>query len=78
VKNTYLYYYSRYILGSYSTVIEHRETTSTQLGRTPFATMNHDSNDTQAVKLTGEEIAKHNSKDDCWVIIHGRGKSCTH
>jgi L-lactate dehydrogenase (cytochrome) len=37
--------------------------------------MNHDSNDTQAVKLTGEEIAKHNSKDDCWVIIHGRGKS---
>jgi L-lactate dehydrogenase (cytochrome) len=39
--------------------------------------MNHDSNDTQAVKLTGEEIAKHSSKDDCWVIIHGRGKFST-
>jgi L-lactate dehydrogenase (cytochrome) len=34
--------------------------------------MNHDSNDTQAVKLTGEEVTKHNSRDSCWVIVHGR------
>ncbi|KAF1842485.1 uncharacterized protein K460DRAFT_320579 [Cucurbitaria berberidis CBS 394.84] len=34
--------------------------------------MNHDSNDTQAVKLTGEEVAKHSSRDSCWVIVHGR------
>jgi L-lactate dehydrogenase (cytochrome) len=37
--------------------------------------MNRDSNDTQKVKLTGEEIAKHVTKDDCWVIVHGKGKS---
>lgn len=36
--------------------------------------MNRDSNNTQSVKLTGEEVAKHGSKDDCWVIIHGRGE----
>ena len=40
--------------------------------------MNRDSNDTQKVKLTGEEIAKHVTKDDCWVIVHGKGKSCKH
>ncbi|KAF2660441.1 hypothetical protein K491DRAFT_688202 [Lophiostoma macrostomum CBS 122681] len=39
--------------------------------------MNHDSNDTQAVKLTGEDIAKHNSKDSCWVIVHGRAYDVT-
>lgn len=39
--------------------------------------MNHSSNDNQAVKLTGEEIAKHNNKDDCWVIIHGRAYDVT-
>ena len=37
--------------------------------------MNRDSNDKQNVKLTGEEIAKHVTKDDCWVIVHGKGKS---
>lgn len=39
--------------------------------------MNHSSNDTQPVKLSGEEVAKHNSKDDCWVIIHGRAYDVT-
>ncbi|GAB7357096.1 hypothetical protein MBLNU459_g7903t4 [Dothideomycetes sp. NU459] len=34
--------------------------------------MNHDSNDTQAVKLKGSEVAEHNSRESCWVIIHGR------
>ena len=37
--------------------------------------MNRDSNDKQKVKLTGEEIAKHVTKDDCWVIVHGKGQS---
>ena len=40
--------------------------------------MNRDSNDKQAVKLTGEEIAKHTTKDDCWVIVHGKGESIQH
>ncbi|KAK5128634.1 hypothetical protein LTR08_003955 [Meristemomyces frigidus] len=39
--------------------------------------MNHPSNDTQAVKLTGEEVAKHNNDKSCWVIIHGRAYDVT-
>ncbi|KAF2771525.1 hypothetical protein EJ03DRAFT_388274 [Teratosphaeria nubilosa] len=39
--------------------------------------MNRDSNNTQAVKLTGEEIAKHNSRESCWVIIHGKAYDVT-
>jgi len=39
--------------------------------------MNRDSNDTQKVKLTGEEVAKHNNIDSCWVIIHGRAYDVT-
>lgn len=39
--------------------------------------MNHDSKDTQAVKLTGEEVAKHNNRESCWVIIHGRAYDVT-
>jgi len=39
--------------------------------------MNHDSNDTQEVKLTGDQVAEHNSKESCWVIIHGRAYDVT-
>ncbi|KAK8194183.1 hypothetical protein M8818_007371 [Zalaria obscura] len=39
--------------------------------------MNHDSNDTQAVKLTGDEVAQHNSRESCWVIVHGRAYDVT-
>lgn len=39
--------------------------------------MNHDSNDTQSKKLTGEQVAEHNSKESCWVIIHGRAYDVT-
>jgi hypothetical protein len=39
--------------------------------------MNRSSNDTQAVKLTGEEVAKHNNRESCWVIIHGRAYDIT-
>lgn len=27
--------------------------------------------------LTGEEIAKHNSKESCWVIVHGKAYDVT-
>ncbi|EKG20018.1 FMN-dependent dehydrogenase [Macrophomina phaseolina MS6] len=39
--------------------------------------MNRNSNDTQPVKLSGEDVAKHNSKDSCWVIVHGRAYDVT-
>jgi len=39
--------------------------------------MNRDSNDTQAGKLTGEEIAKHNNNKSCWVIVHARAYDVT-
>lgn len=39
--------------------------------------MNHASNDTQAVKLSGGEVGKHNSRESCWVIIHGRAYDVT-
>ncbi|KAL9105153.1 MAG: hypothetical protein Q9187_008800, partial [Circinaria calcarea] len=31
----------------------------------------------QEQKLHGEEVAKHNSRDDCWVIIHGKAYDVT-
>lgn len=31
----------------------------------------------QVQKLSGEDIAKHNSRDDCWVIIHGKAYDVT-
>lgn len=39
--------------------------------------MNRDSNNTQSAQLTGEEIAKHDNRDDCWVIIHGKAYDVT-
>ena len=28
-------------------------------------------------KLSGDEVARHSTKDDCWVIIHGRAYDVT-
>lgn len=39
--------------------------------------MNHTSNNTQARKLAGSDVAKHNSRQDCWVIVHGRAYDVT-
>lgn len=38
--------------------------------------MNH-SGGGQSNKLTGQDIEKHNSKDSCWVIIHGKAYDVT-
>ncbi|CAK3826447.1 probable L-lactate dehydrogenase (cytochrome) [Lecanosticta acicola] len=38
--------------------------------------MNHEGQK-QVHKLSGEEIAKHNSREDCWVIIHGKAYDVT-
>jgi hypothetical protein len=47
------------------------------LNRNYDPTMNRKSTDTQGVKLTGEEIAKHNSRESCWVIIHNKAYDVT-
>lgn len=39
--------------------------------------MNRNSNNSQPVKITGEEVAKHNSAESCWVIVHGRAYDVT-
>lgn len=40
--------------------------------------MNHEgSKQPTGEKLTGEEIAKHNSRESCWVIIHGKAYDVT-
>lgn len=28
-------------------------------------------------KLTGQDVAKHNSRDSCWVIVHGKAYDVT-
>jgi len=38
--------------------------------------MNHEGQK-QARKLSGQEVEKHNNKDDCWVIIHGKAYDVT-
>ncbi|KAK5169731.1 uncharacterized protein LTR77_005709 [Saxophila tyrrhenica] len=39
--------------------------------------MNRDQQQPPEQKLSGEEIAKHNSRESCWVIIHGRAYDVT-
>ena len=40
--------------------------------------MNHDEESKPEVgALTGEEVAKHNSKESCWVIVHGKAYDVT-
>lgn len=43
----------------------------------PLPSMNHDSNNTQRNKLTGEQVSSHNNSDSCWVIVHGRAYDVT-
>ena len=31
----------------------------------------------QAMRLNGEEVGKHRSKESCWVIVHGRAYDVT-
>lgn len=28
-------------------------------------------------KLTGQDVAQHNNKDSCWVIVHGKAYDVT-
>lgn len=28
-------------------------------------------------RLTGQQVAQHNSKDSCWVIVHGKAYDVT-
>jgi hypothetical protein len=40
--------------------------------------MNHDDGERPEVgSLTGEEVAKHNSRESCWVIVHGKAYDVT-
>ena len=39
--------------------------------------MNRENTNTQAKKLSGEEIAKHNSRESCWVVLHGKAYDVT-
>ena len=38
--------------------------------------MNHQ-DEQQDNKLSGEEVAKHNSRESCWVIVHGKAYDVT-
>lgn len=44
---------------------------------TQLNNMNRPGNGTQAQKLTGAEVAKHSTKDNAWVIIHGHAYDVT-
>ncbi len=37
--------------------------------------MNHEKREEGG--MTGEEVAKHNSKESCWVIVHGKAYDVT-
>ena len=40
--------------------------------------MNHEEQSQPAgQKLHGEEVLKHNKREDCWVIIHGKAYDVT-
>ncbi|KAF8473133.1 L-lactate dehydrogenase [Kalaharituber pfeilii] len=39
--------------------------------------MNQQNSQAEKPVLTGAEVAKHNSKDSCWVIVHGRAYDVT-
>jgi L-lactate dehydrogenase (cytochrome) len=39
--------------------------------------MNHKDSNSQGKQLSGEDIAKHNSRESCWVIIHGKAYDVT-
>ena len=40
--------------------------------------MNHDEGEKPEVgDLTGDEVAKHNSRESCWVIVHGKAYDVT-
>ena len=42
------------------------------------AAMNHDEGEKDDVgSLTGEEVAKHNSRESCWVIVNGKAYDVT-
>ena len=40
--------------------------------------MNHDEGEKAEVgELRGDEVAKHNSRESCWVIVHGKAYDVT-
>lgn len=38
--------------------------------------MNH-AGEQQSDKLKGEDVAQHNSRESCWVIVHGKAYDVT-
>lgn len=39
--------------------------------------MNPENPQAQELALSGTDVAKHNSKDSCWVIVHGNAYDVT-